>query len=61
MYRDISPIMSKANAGVWDADMQGLYSKEEKNSCGGQQLETTSAAFCLWYLTFALQFNGLHC
>lgn len=47
MYRDISPIMSKASAGMWDADMQGLYSKEEKNSCGGQRLETTSAAFCL--------------
>lgn len=32
---------------MWDADTQGLYGKEGKNSCEGQLLEATSAAFYL--------------
>lgn len=47
VYRDVYSVMSLGSRGMWDADTQGLYGKEEKNSCGGQLLEATSAAFYL--------------
>lgn len=35
VYRDVSPVMSLGSGGMWGADTQGLYGKEEKNLCGG--------------------------
>lgn len=47
VHRDVNPVTSPGSGAMWDADTQGLYGKEGKNSCEGQLLEATSAAFYL--------------